>query len=56
MPKSDIEARAVMKPIKEILINNVTDEPEAFSQWKAYRKINLEYLDKLKDKMKIILL
>ena len=54
MPKSDIEiARAAkMKPIKEILDRlNVPDDPEAFSPmgWHI-AKINLEYLDKLKDK------
>ena len=54
MPKSDIEiARAAkMKPIKEILDRlNVPDEPEAFSPMGRHiAKINLEYLDKLKDK------
>ena len=54
MPKSDIEiARAAkMKPIKEILDRlNVPDEPEAFSPMGRHSaKINLEYLDKLKDK------
>ena len=54
MPKSDIEiARAAkMKPIKEILDKlNVPDEPEAFSPMGRHiAKINLEYLDKLKDK------
>ena len=54
MPKSDIEiARsAKMKPIKEILDRlNVPDEPEAFSPMGRHiAKINLEYLDKLKDK------
>ena len=52
--KSDIEiARAAkMKPIKEILDRlNVPDEPEAFSPMGRHiAKINLEYLDKLKDK------
>jgi len=54
MPKSDIEiARAAkMKPIKEILDRlNVPDDPEAFSPMGRHiAKINLEYLDKLKDK------
>ena len=54
MPKSDIEiARAAkMKPIKEILDKlNVPDDPEAFSPMGRHiAKINLEYLDKLKDK------
>ena len=54
MPKSDIEiARAAkMKPIKEILDRlNVPDAPEAFSPMGRHiAKINLEYLDKLKDK------
>ena len=54
MPKSDIEiARAAkMKPIKEILDRlNVPDEPEAFSPMGRHiAKINLECLDKLKDK------
>ena len=54
MPKSDIEiARAAkMKPIKEILDRlNVPDDPEAFSPMGRHiAKINLEYLEKLKDK------
>ena len=54
MPKSDIEiARAAkMKPIKEILDRlNVPDEPEAFSPMGRHiAKINLKYLDKIKDK------
>ena len=54
MPKSDIEiARAAkMKPIKEILDRlNVPDDPEAFSPMGRHiAKINLEYLDKIKDK------
>ena len=54
MPKSDIEiARAAnMKPIKEILeVLNVPDDPKAFSPMGRHiAKINLDYLDQLKDK------
>ena len=54
MPKSDIEiARAAnMKPIKDILeVLNVPDDPNAFSPMGRHiAKINLEYLDKQKDK------
>ena len=56
MPKSDIEiARAAnMKPIKEILeVLNVPDDPKAFSPMGRHiAKINLDYLDQLKDKKK----
>ena len=54
MPKTDIQIarEAKMKPINEILANiNVPDEPNAFSPMGRHiAKINLEYLDQLKDK------
>ena len=54
MSKSDIEIarEAKMKPINEILAKiNVPDEPNAFSPMGRHiAKINLEYLDELKDK------
>ena len=54
MPKTDIQIarEAKMKPINEILANiNVPDEPKAFSPMGRHiAKINLEYLDQLKDK------
>ena len=52
--KSDIEiARAAkMKPIKDVLAKlNVPDEPSAFSPMgRRIAKLNLEYIDKLKEK------
>ena len=52
--KSDIEiARAAkMKLIKDVLAKlSVPDEPTAFSPMGRYiAKLNLEYIDKLKDK------
>jgi len=52
--KSDIEiARAAkMKPIKDVLAKlNVPDEPSAFSPMGRHiAKLNLEYIDKLKEK------
>ena len=52
--KSDIQIarEAKMLPIKEILAKvNVPDESSAFSPMGRHiAKINLEYLDKLKDK------
>ena len=52
--KSDIQIarEAKMKPINEILANiNVPDEPNAFSPMGRHiAKINLEYLDQLKEK------
>ena len=54
MPKTDIQIarEAKMKPINEILANiNVPDEPNAFSPMGRHiAKINLEYLDQLKEK------
>ena len=54
MPKTDIQIarEAKMKPINEILANiNVPDEPKAFSPMGRHiAKINLEYLDQLKEK------
>ena len=54
MSKSDIQIarEAKMKPINEILGKiNVPDEPSAFSPMGRHiAKINLEYLDSLKDK------
>ena len=54
MSKSDIQIarEAKMKPINEILGKiNVPDEPSAFSPMGRHiAKINLEYLDGLKDK------
>ena len=54
MPKTDIQIarEAKMKPINEILAKiNVPDEPNAFSPMGRHiAKINLEYLDQLKDK------
>ena len=54
MSKSDIQIarEAKMKPINEILAKiNVPDEPNAFSPMGRHiAKINLEYLDELKDK------
>ena len=54
MAKTDIQIarEAKMKPINEILANiNVPDEPNAFSPMGRHiAKINLEYLDQLKDK------
>ena len=54
MPKTDIQIarEAKMKPINEILANiNVPDEPNAFSPMgRRIAKINLEYLDQLKEK------
>ncbi len=54
MPKTDIQIarEAKMKPINEILANiNVPDEPNAFSPMGRHiAKINLEYLDELKEK------
>ena len=54
MPKSDIEIarEAKMKPIKDILDKlNVPDDPDAYSPMGRHiAKINLEYLDKQKDK------
>ncbi len=54
MPKTDIQIarEASMKPIGEILGKiNVPDEPMAFSPMGRHiAKINLEYLEKLKDK------
>ena len=54
MPKTDIQIarEAKMKPINEILANiNVPDEPNAFSPMGRHiAKINLGYLDQLKDK------
>ena len=54
MPKTDIQIarEAKMKPINEILANiNVPDEPNAFSPMgRQIAKINLEYLDQLKEK------
>ena len=54
MPKTDIQIarEAKMKPIDEILANiNVPDEPNAFSPMGRHiAKINLEYLDQLKEK------
>ena len=54
MPKTDIQIarEAKMKPIDEILAKiNVPDEPNAFSPMGRHiAKINLEYLDQLKDK------
>ena len=56
MPKTDIQIarEAKMKPINEILANiNVPDEPNAFSPMGRHiAKINLEYLDQLKEKKK----
>ena len=54
MPKTDIQIarEAKMKPIDEILAKiNVPDEPNAFSPMGRHiAKINLGYLDQLKDK------
>ena len=54
MPKSDIEIarEAKMKPVKDILDHlNVPDSPEAYSPMGRHiAKINLEYLEKHKDK------
>ena len=54
MPKTDIQIaiEAKMKQINEILANiNVPDEPNAFSPMGRHiAKINLEYLDQLKEK------
>jgi len=54
MPKTDIQIarEAKMKPINEILAKiNVPDEPNAFSPMGRHiAKINLEYLDQLKEK------
>ena len=54
MPKTDIQIarEAKMKPINEILAKiDVPDEPNAFSPMGRHiAKINLEYLDQLKDK------
>ena len=54
MAKTDIQIarEAKMKPINEILANiNVPDEPNAFSPMGRHiAKINLEYLDQLKEK------
>ena len=54
MPKTDIQIarEAKMKPIDEILAQiNVPDEPNAFSPMGRHiAKINLGYLDQLKDK------
>ena len=54
MPKTDIQIarEAKMKPINEILANiNVPDKPNAFSPMGRHiAKINLEYLDQLKEK------
>ena len=54
MPKTDIQIarEAKMKPIDEILAKiNVPDEPNAFSSMGRHiAKINLGYLDQLKDK------
>ena len=54
MPKTDIQIarEAKMKPINEILANiNVPDEPNAFSPMgQNNAKINLEYLEQIKDK------
>ncbi len=54
MPKTDIQIarEAKMKPIDEILAKiNVPDEPDAFSPMGRHiAKINLGYLDQLKDK------
>ena len=54
MPKTDIQIarEAKMKPIDEILAKiNVPDEPNAFSPMGRHiAKINLEYLDQLKEK------
>ena len=54
MPKTDIQIarEAKMKPINEILANiNVPDEANAFSPMGRHiAKINLEYLDQLKEK------
>ena len=56
MPKTDIQIarEAKMKPIDEILAKiNVPDEPNAFSPMGRHiAKINLGYLDQLKDKKK----
>mgnify|MGYP002621776463 CR=1 FL=1 len=53
MSKSDIQIarEAKMKPINEILAKiNVPDEPNAFSPMGRHiAKINLEYLDELKE-------
>ena len=55
--KSDIEiARAAnMKPIKDVLAKlSVPDEPSAYSPMGRHiAKLNLEYIDKLKEKTAI---
>ena len=58
--KSDIEiARAAkMQPIKEVLAKiNIPDEPDSFSPMGRHiAKLNLEYIDKLKDKKSNLIL